>query len=351
MLLFYQSFGNRLYSVKIPELKIGNLKSELPIIQGGMAVRVSRHSLASAVANCGGIGVIAASGMEPDELRNEIRQARQKISGDKGLLGVNIMFAASEFNTLLDVAIEEKIDLVISGAGFGRDAFKICKAGGVNYVPIVSSVKLAILAKKLGGSAIIVESGEAGGHIGTNRDTRSIIPEIIEALKDVETPFGNDYEVPIIAAGGITSGYDIVEMMNLGCSGVQMATRFVLSEECDVSDNFKQVLLNASCDDIVSIQSPVGLPANAVRTSFSDQINNHTAAKPKKCIKCLKHCSKDFCIIESLKKSHKGNLEDGLFFSGTQVGKYNQILPVKTIMNNLVEEMQEAFSGKVLTNK
>lgn len=337
--------------MKIPELKIGNLTAELPIIQGGMAVRVSRKSLATAVANCGGVGVIAASGMEIEELREEIRTARANITHPKGLLGVNIMFAATEFNTLLNTAIEEKIDLVISGAGFGRDAFKICRNAGVNYIPIVSSVKLALLAKKLGGSAIVVESGEAGGHIGTDRDTRDLIPEIISALESVKSPFGEDYKVPIIAAGGITSGYDIVEMLNMGCSGVQMATRFVLSEECEVSDNFKQVLLNAGPEDIMCIQSSVGLPANAVRTKFSEQIKNQTVSRPKRCLKCLKHCSQDFCIIESLKKSHKGNLEEGLFFSGTQIGKYNEILPVKTIMNNLVNEMKQAFSDQLLTNK
>jgi NAD(P)H-dependent flavin oxidoreductase YrpB (nitropropane dioxygenase family) len=333
--------------VKIPELKIGNLKAEVPVIQGGMAIRVSTHSLASSVANCGGVGVIAGSGMETDELRNEIRTARKNITNPNGLLGVNIMYAASEFNTLVNVCIEERVDVIISGAGFCRSIFKTCQDSNINYIPIVSSPRLAILSKKLGATAIIVESGEAGGHLGTNKTIRELIPEIKAAIDEVESPLVEYDEIPLIAAGGVTNGHDIVEMLRLGASGVQMATRFVLTHECSVSDTFKNVLLNATEDDIILINSPVSLPARAIKTPFSEKILNKTVERPAVCEKCLKHCTHEFCIINALNRSRNGDYENGLFFSGENIGKYNDILSVAEIFNNLKSEMLEAISEKV----
>jgi len=305
-----------------------NLIAQKPIIQGGMAIRVSRAPLAAAVANCGGVGVIAASGLSEPELKEQIKLARSLQTNKNGLIAVNIMFAASEFRRLIENSVDAGIDLIISGAGFSRDLFSIGKETGVQVVPIVSSVKLARISKKLGANVIIVESGEAGGHLGTDQPIRTLIPEIRQAL-DAEP------------AGGVTSGADIMEMMSLGASGVQMATRFVLSKECDVHDNFKNLFLNKEEKDVVMMQSPVGLPARAILTPLIERLQNGTIEKPKTCDSCLKHCSHSFCIIRALDAARKGDIENGLFFTGANVKKYTEILSVKEIFDKLEAEVNE----------
>ena len=183
--------------MKLPELRIGNLVAKVPIIQGGMAIRLSTARLAAAVANEGGIGLIAASGMPFDELRYEIKLAR-KLS-PTGIIGINAMVAASEFAGLVRTAIEEGIDLVVAGAGFSRDMFGMGKESGT------PSGKLARISESLGAAAVIVEGSEAGGHLGTNRSSREIVPEVLKAVKNI----------PVIGAGGVLDGKDIVEMLKL----------------------------------------------------------------------------------------------------------------------------------------
>lgn len=322
-----------------------NLIAQKPIIQGGMAIRVSRAELAAAVANCGGVGVIAASGLSEPELREQIKLARSLQTNKNGLIAVNIMFAASEFKKLIEISVDAGIDLIISGAGFSRDLFSIGKETGVQVVPIVSSVKLARISKKLGASVIIVESGEAGGHLGTDEPIRKLIPEIRQAL-DAEPDIPGVGKVSLVAAGGVTSGADIMEMIELGASGVQMATRFVLSKECDVHDNFKQLFLNAEEKDIVMIQSPVGLPARALLTPLTQRLLDDRAEQPKKCISCLKHCSHAFCIINALEAARKGDIENGLFFTGGNLKKYTEILSVKEIFDKLEAEVEEYIKNK-----
>lgn len=199
----------------LPELQIGNLKPAIPIIQGGMAVRISTAPLAAAVANEGGIGLIAASGMTPAELREEIRLARQLT---KGILGINVMFAVTAFAELFKTALQEGIDLVVSGAGFSRDMFTWGKEAKIPVVPIVSTVKLAQISEKLGATAVVVEGKEAGGHLGTEYSTREIVPEVRKHV-----------DIPVIAAGGIVEPEDLVNILKLGANGVQIGTRFAAS--------------------------------------------------------------------------------------------------------------------------
>lgn len=330
-----------------PHLKINKiLEAAKPIIQGGMAIRVSRASLAAAVANCGGIGVIAASGLPEFELRDQIRQARDMIVNKGGLLAVNIMYAAREFTKLVEIAIDEKIDLIIFGAGFSRDIFAIGREANVPVVPIVSSAKLAIMSKKLGACAIIVESGEAGGHLGTTEPIRKLIPEIKQALDATPNYPGID-NVSIIAAGGVTSGKDIMEMLELGADGVQMATRFILSKECDVNDKFKELLLGINEDDIIEIKSPVGLPARAIRTPLTKRILDGTVEKPKQCDACLKHCSHAFCIIRALEAARTGDMENGLFFTGANLTKYRDVPSVQEIFEKFEKEAEEYIQSKL----
>jgi len=290
-----------------------------------MAVRVSTASLAGAVAKAGGIGVIGATGMEEAELRQEIRKARQLAEG--GIIGINIMFAAQQFKELVQVALEEKIDVIFTGAGFSRDIFQWGKEADVPVVSIVSSAKAALLAEKCGAPAVVAEGVEAGGHLGTDRSVKEIVPEIVRAV-----------QVPVIAAGGIANGRDMAEMIKLGASGVQMATRFVLSQECEVADEFKQAYLNAREEDVVIIKSPVGLPGRALRNSFVERLERGEAPDPDLCNGCLKKCSQIYCIMQALTNAREGQVEEGIVFAGKNVYKIKDILPVQEIFNRLLAE-------------
>jgi NAD(P)H-dependent flavin oxidoreductase YrpB (nitropropane dioxygenase family) len=312
--------------LQLPQLKIGNLLPKLPIIQGGMAVRVSTASLASAVANAGGIGVIGATGMEPDELREEIRLARRQTDG---IIGVNIMFAIRNFATLVRTALEEKIDVIFSGAGFSRDIFGWGREAGVPVVSIVSSGKLAAIAEKYGAAAVVAEGTEAGGHLGTNRSICEILPEIRKKVK-----------IPVIAAGGIVDGFGVARMLKLGADGVQMATRFVLSKECAVADAFKEMYLRARPEDVLVVESPVGMPGRALRNKFVEKLMRGTQPGPEKCRNCLKVCSYKYCIMDALENSRTGQVDEGLVFCGQNVFKIKEILPVKEIFQRIVREVQ-----------
>lgn len=312
--------------MKLPKLKIGDLLAEIPIIQGGMAVRISTSNLAAAVAECGGIGLIAATGIPIEELIDEIRKAKEKT---KGIIGINIMVAAKQFKEVVAAAIKEKIDVIFAGAGISREIFAMGKEAGVPIVPIVSSAKLAKLVEKLGAAAVVVEGKEAGGHLGTDISVKDIVPEVKRSVN-----------IPVIAAGGIIDGKDIAEALKYGADGVQMATRFVASYECNASDEFKQVHINAKSEDIVIIESPVGYPGRAIKNSFTQRIMGDGKIPPKKCDACLKHCSKKFCILSALRNSQQGNVEEGLVFSGENVGRINDILSVKDIFKKLTSEVE-----------
>ena len=312
--------------MKLPELKIGNLVAKIPIIQGGMAIRISTAKLAAAVGEAGGIGLIAASGMSFDELRSEIRLAR---SLTKGIVGINAMVAARQFAGLVKTAIEEGIDLVVAGAGFSRDMFALGKESGTPIVPIVSSAKLAKISQTLGAAAVIVEGKEAGGHLGTDQSLHSLLPDIVKSVK-----------IPVIGAGGIMSGSDIVETMKLGVAGVQMGTRFAASHESNAAPALKEFYLKAKPEDIVLINSPVGLPGRAINNPFAKKIIESTAPAPETCDGCLKHCLRNFCIIQALIRAQQGDVETGLVFTGEYIHKIDEILSVKEIFNRLLAEVE-----------
>ena len=234
--------------MKLPPLTIGPFTAPVPLIQGGMSIRVSTSALAIPVAECGGIGTIGGSAIPVDELIADIRKAKKSTNG---IIAVNIMFAMKNFYELVKASIEAGVDMIITGAGFSRDIFKLGKETNTPIVSIVSSPAFARLAEKLGAAAIVVEAKEAGGHLGTDIALRDLFPKIRDVVK----------KVPLIAAGGITNGYEMAEMMDkYGADGIQIATRFVLTEECSVADSFKQAYLNAKKEDIALIRSPVGLP-------------------------------------------------------------------------------------------
>ncbi len=313
--------------MKLPELKIGTKIASVPIVQGGMAIRLSTARLAAAVANEGGIGLIAISGMPEEEIRYEIRLAR---SLTKGIIGVNIMVAARNFANAVRTAMDEGIDLVVAGAGFSRDIFGLGRESGTPVVPIVSSVKLAKISERLGATAIVVEGKEAGGHLGTSTSVRDLIPDIRAAVK-----------IPVIAAGGVLTGQDIVDLIKMGANGVQMGSRFAASEESNAAPALKEYYLKSKPDDVVVIHSPVGLPGRAVRTPFSARVLEGPVP-PKSCDNCLKACKHNFCIIKSLIRAQQGDVETGLVFTGEYLPRINKILSVHEIFQQLKIEAEAA---------
>ena len=314
--------------MKLPVLKIGNLVAQVPIIQGGMAIRLSTARLAAAVANEGGIGLIAASGMEEQELRTEIRLAR-KLTNGKGIIGINCMVAARAFKNLIVTAAQEGVDLIVAGAGFSRDIFAVGREYNVAVVPIVSSVKLAKISEKLGASAIVVEGTEAGGHLGTQQSIKEILPDIVKAVN-----------IPVIAAGGATCGQDIVDLLNLGADGVQMGSRFAASEESNGARFLKEMYLRMVKEDVVQIDSPVGYKGRAIRSPFAQLSLEGRAPLPVTCDACLKHCTHQFCIIRALSRAQQGDVETGLIFTGAHMWKIHEILPVKEIFRRIKEEIE-----------
>lgn len=286
-------------------VKIGDLEIKVPIIQGGMAIRVSMAKLAAAVANEGGVGVIAGTTLSTDELKAEIKKARDMITNEGGALAVNIMFAVTNFMDLVKASIEAGIDIIIFGAGFSRDIFEVVKGTGVKVIPIVSTLKLAKISQKLGADAIVVEGGNAGGHLGTNLDSWDIMEEITKNI-----------DIPVFGAGGVITPEDAERMLSLGVDGVQMGSRFVASEECEVDDFFKNMYVNAKEGDIVEMMSSAGLPANAIISPFVQKILDDNPDKPTHCVKCLKKCTYKFCVNERLVRGHNGDYEGGIFFAG-----------------------------------
>ncbi len=318
--------------MKLPSLKIGKFCASFPLIQGGMSVRVSTSALATPVAECGGIGVIGGSGIPSEELNKDIKKAK---SATDGVIAVNIMYAMKDFTELVMSSIDAGIDMIITGAGFSRDIFKIGKKYNTPIVMIVSSPPLAKLAERLGASAVIVEAKEAGGHLGTDKPLRELFPAVRDVIK----------KVPLIAAGGITNGYEMGEMMDkYGADGVQIASRFVLSEECDVADEFKQAYLDAKKEDIVLTSSPVGLPGRALNNPFVKAMNAGEDVSTRKCpYVCIKNCSHLYCINTRLALARDGNTKDGLIFSGENTYKMDKILSVAEIFRQFKKQAESVY--------
>jgi len=363
-------------SKKIPKLRIGELEPKIPIIQGGMSVGISLSGLASAVANEGGIGVIGSAGigmLEPDfstnfreanrrALRKEIRKTREMTNG---IIGVNIMVAASDFDDSVLIAVDEGADLVFLGAGLPLKDPRVLPLDRLRevitkVVPIISSARAAKIifqcwAKRYNHvpDAVVVEGPLAGGHLGFKKEQidnpdytlEKILPDVISVIKSFEQQFNKS--IPVIAAGGIYTGEDIYKFMQLGAQGIEMATRFVATHECDASIQFKDAYVKCKKEDIVIIDSPVGLPGRAIQNKFLNDVSAGVK-KPFECPwKCLRTCDFEkapYCIALALTNAKNGNLDEGFAFSGANAYRVDRIVSVKELIESLLKEYEKAAS-------
>jgi len=343
----------------LKSLKIGNLIAQIPIVQGGMGVGISLSKLAGAVAAEGGVGVISAAqpGFNWDGFQNNplkanlealahhIKQAKERAKG--GIIGVNIMCAINHYADYVKCAVENKADLIISGAGLPTNLPALVKDSAVKIAPIVSSVKATSILLKLWDKKfdkkpdmIVVEGPKAGGHLGFTKTEAEELgcadykEEVKGILREVAM---HTEDAPTIFAGGIYNRVDIDEYMALGCAGVQMASRFVATEECDASENFKQAYISAKTEDITIVKSPVGMPGRALNNDF---IKGLSSAKEKieQCSRCIRGCDPKtipYCITQALINAALGKTNEGLIFCGSLVDRIKEITTVKKIFGEL----------------
>jgi nitronate monooxygenase len=363
--------------------QIGDIQVRLPIIQGGMGVAISLSGLAAAVANEGGIGVISAAAIgmtEPDYMKNfreankralrkEIRKAR---SLTNGIIGVNIMMALTDHENLIITAIDEKVDLIIMGAGLPlKIPAVIAEAGYENYhtrlAVKVSSAKAAKLIFQYWANkynripdAVVVEGPLAGGHLGFKKEelTGNVVPlhqliaETVHEVQLFERQFGR--EIPVIAAGGIYTGKDMYDIMQAGAKAVKLGTRFVTTHECDASLAFKESYLACVEEDITIIKSPVGLPGRVIKNDFVGEIQNGNT-KPFKCVwNCLLPCNfreAPYCIAQVLFNAARGNMAEGFAFAGANAYKSTKIQSVSEVVNDLIREYNIEVFRKQISEK
>lgn len=353
----------------LPPLRIGDLQAPIPIVQGGMGIGISLSNLASAVANAGGVGVVASAGIgfgEPDfmknfteansrALRDQIRQTKSKTNG---VWGVNVMCASTNYAEIIDVCVEEEVPIIFSGAGLPLQLPKYVgkHRKSPKLAPIVSSGRAASLIarswKRKHGvlpDAVVVEGPMAGGHLGYKPEQlddvefalEKTLPDVIEAMKPFAKERGEP--IPVIAAGGIYTGADIKKYLDMGAAAVQMGTRFVATHECDANIKFKEAYVNAKEEDLVIVKSPVGLPGRALRNAFVNDVEQGQK-KPFSCrYHCLngcKHKESPYCIALALIAAREGEVVNGLAFAGRNAWRVDRIQSVAELMTSLVSEYE-----------
>lgn len=342
---------------------------DIPIIQGGMGVGVSLGRLAGTVAKNGAMGVISSvnAGFRNPEfdrkpvetnlnaLKEEIEKAHTIAEGN-GIIAVNIMVAVNYYEETVKAAIEGGVEAIISGAGIPTDLPKFARDADVALAPIVSSGKAARIICKGWDKKynripdfIVIEGPGAGGHLGfkkeeildgTAQKPIEILAEVLDAIKEFEIKYNR--KIPVFVGGGVFDGKDMAEVMKLGASGVQIGTRFIATDECDASDVYKSVIVNAKEEDVTIVQSPVGMPGRALRTKLITDLEKGKKLAPQICNNCLKACphgtSTPYCISRALVSAVNGNVEEGLFFCGENVGRVNKIVPVKELISEIWSE-------------
>lgn len=374
------------FDVAVRPLKIGTLMARRPVIQGGMGVGISLHGLAGAVARSGGIGIISAAQIgfyRPDFKENplkanlaaihtELTKARELAEG--GIVGFNIMVATKEYGQYVKEAVKAGADVIISGAGLPIDLPKLVAEAEKGCVrrtmiaPIVSSVKSAQVICRMwdrkyqtAPDFVVVEGPCAGGHLGFSReelaalgaDTEAVSKTYRQEAYDAETrgiinvvrTFSEKYqkEIPVIAAGGIFTHEDVLHQLSLGAAGVQVATRFVTTKECDAPSAYKEAYIRAEEKDIVIVKSPVGMPGRAIKNAFLDRAAAGSIPV-EHCFRCLEHCNPTetpYCITKALINAAEGNCSDALLFCGSNVSKCTKIETVEDVMKDLCGESEK----------
>lgn len=349
-------------------LRIGKHEARYPLIQGGMGVRISAGSLAGHVAKCGGVGLVASPGIVLNSeffngsnylknsslaLKEELRKAYE-IAPD-GIVGVNVMVALTDFEELVVAAVEGGAKVLVCGAGLPLTLPGLtAHAPDVALVPIVSSVRAAqLIAKKwdkaynrLPDAVVVEDPDTAGGHLGEKiENIGNGDYDQYETVRGVKEFFRTEYnlDIPIIAAGGIWDRADVLHALAEGADGVQMASRFVTTVECDADDAFKQAYLDCKKEDIGLIMSPAGLPGRAILTN-QQGIIDYDRDRASTCSHgCLKKCSykesgERFCIVRSLDRAQRGEVDSGLIFCGTNAYKATRIETVQEIFDELFAE-------------
>ena len=361
--------------MSLKSLKIGKYTIPKPIVQGGMGVGVSWDQLAGNVSKEGGLGVLStvgtgyyqdkkyavklvsgkpldALGFYSKEGFEAIVKNARKICGDKPL-AANILYAMNDYGRVVKDACEAGIDIIITGAGLPTNMPEFTEGyPDVALIPIVSSAKaLKIICKRWQKrynrlpDAVVLEGPKSGGHQGFTYEQCKMpenqLENLVKPVVEEATNWGN---IPVIAAGGVWDKNDIEEMMTLGASAVQMGTRFIGTHECDAHENLKQVILNAKKEDIELMGSPVGYPAQGVRTNLTELVERREGPAIKCISNCVAPCNRGeeakevgFCIADRLSDAYEGNLETGLFFSGTNGYKLDKIISVKELMDKLIE--------------
>lgn len=343
-------------------IKIGNFNLKCPIIQGGMGVGISLGNLAGTVAQNGGMGVISMADIgyrEDDFNKNPLEAVRRafkkelenarKLAKNNGIIAVNIMRVLTDFEYFVKMAVEEKIDAIIVGAGLPIDLPELVKGSDVLIAPVVSSVRaLKLILKKWKLSYqrtpdfIVVEGPKAGGHLGFGleeiEDEKFSIQNITKEISQFLDKENLKDKIPFFSAGGINTKQKLDEIISLGASGAQIATPFILTEECDASLEYKKVIQNAREEDVQIIKSPVGMPGRAVKSPLLERIKSGRIA-PSRCIDCISSCNpKDtlYCITDALISAVKGDYENGLFFCGANGGNGKPIRKVKDVIEELI---------------
>jgi NAD(P)H-dependent flavin oxidoreductase YrpB (nitropropane dioxygenase family) len=358
--------------MKLPQIDLSGLTAPLPIVQGAMGIGVSGSGLAAAVANEGGIGMLSGVNVgyrEPDfsdhtfaanrrALIGEIRRAKQLAPGKR--IGLNLLVAMNQYQELARTAVEEGIELIVSGAGLPLKLPGLTKDSGTRIAPIVSSGKAAEVILKywqthFGTTAdmIVVEGTEAGGHLGYSREVLQspdrpmlldTVREVIRAAEPFRDRFGKP--IPVIAAGGIFTGSDLADCILAGAGGVQMATRFVATEECDADLAYKEAYVHAKKEDIVLVSSPVGMPGRALNNSFVRKVAEH-GDEIRGCFHCLKGCNPKtapYCISKALIRAVTGRVEEGLIFVGSSAYRIEKIVPVRELIAELRSEAESVLA-------
>lgn len=347
-------------------LVIGEYTAPIPVIQGGMGVGVSLSRLAGSVAAAGGVGIISTAqiGYREEDfntntleanfraLKKEIAKARE-IARGRGILGVNIMVATRNYEEYVKEAVKNGIDLIISGAGLPVDLPGLIKGSRTKIAPIVSSLKAANVICRLwdrkyqyAPDMIVIEGPKAGGHLGfdqkelmeyegENRDYQSVITSIIQLARECEKKYRK--KIPVAVAGGIFNREDMDRVLYLGADAVQMATRFVTTEECDASEAFKQAYIEAKKEDVCIVKSPVGMPGRALNNKFIQRAKEEKipVVHCRKCISTCRPAEIPYCITEALIQAVKGNVDQGLIFCGSNVEKCCKIEKAADILEEL----------------